>query len=356
MFYLPNFVLALSIFSALTDGYLSPNIRLIKTTDLWPLLEEHEIFQPTALVSDGDGNFFIFDDGNKIIHKFSRSYKRIKGFGVKGQGPGEFTHRVGKLAVFDRKLIALENFRKTVHFFDLTGDFLSSFVIRDIGVPHDMAIDESGLFYFTDRGFYVNREHVLLYDHDGTLLDKKLTNEHFITWAEATKKGTPREQTERVAQLLAQHYRRIAINRKREIFLGRYDKYILEKYSQDFNLLWRREMEFERQLLPYAGFYRQGTMPGALNSAEGDGAITDLKFDTHNNIFVSIGSRSSFDDFENLPLKHWIDVFDDHGNHLARLLEHDLSHSRRGYMLDIYGTRLMMLGENQLLVYNIVYE
>lgn len=357
MWCLKFLVLLMYMFAVMLNGDSSQKIRLNKVTNLWPLLEKHEIFQPAAIASDREGNFYVFDDGNKIIHKFSSSFKLLKSFGRKGQGPGEFWHGVGKLILSpDGKLVALENWRKTIHYFDLQGKFLYSFILEEIGVPYDLALDREGNHYFTDRGFYLHREHILIYDRNGKLLEKKLPDEHFITWAEVTKKGTPREQTERIAQLLAQHHRRLAINRDNEIFVGRYDKYILEKYSQNLELLWRREMEFERKFLPRAGFNRRSTMPEALNSIEGEGAIADMQFDTRNNIFVSFGLEHSFEVSENDHLQHRIDVFDNSGNHIARLLGNELPYTPRGYKLDIYKTRLMVLGQDRLLVYNIVYE
>jgi hypothetical protein len=183
-----------------------------------------------------------------------------------------------------------------------------------------------------------------------------LPDEHFITWGEVTKKGTPYEQTERIAQLLAQHHRKIEISSDTEIYIGRFDKYMLEKYSKGFKLLWRKEMGFERKILPHPGYNRRGSMPEGLIGIEGDGAIADMKLDERNNIFISVGLENSFEDSEDGHLRHWIDVFDNMGNHIARLLENELPHNQRGYKIDIYKSRLIVLGEDRLLVFNIVYD
>lgn len=343
--------------AGVAKGYSFQKITLSKIIDLWTLLEKHKIFQPTTILSDSKGNFYIFDSGNKTIYKFSASFELLKKIGHQGQGPGEFSQSIGKLLLSpDGKLVALENRRKSVHYFDLDGNFLKSLLIEEVGTPYDLALDRNGNHYFTDLGFYINREHVLVYDHNGELMARGLPDEYFITWAEATQRGTPREQTERIAQLMAQHHRKIEISRDTEIYIGRFDKYIIEKYSREFKLLWRKEMKFERKILPHAGYYRRGTMPEALNSAEGDGAIADMKLDEKNNILISVGLEKSFSDSGDQHLKHWVDVFDNAGNHLTRLLENALPHNQRGYTLDIYKTRLMVLGEDRLLVYNILYE
>lgn len=357
MSYIQFSVLSIYLFSSMINQNSSQSIKLNMVTNLWPVLEKNEIFQPTTLVSNGNGDIYVFDDGSKKIYKFSSSFELVKSFGGKGQGPGEFSQRIGKLLISpDNKLVALENRRKTIHYFDLQGNFLHSLLIEDIGTPYDLAFDPNGNLYFTDLGFYINPYHILIYDRGGTLLEKRLADEYFITWGEVTQKGTPREQAERIAHLLAQHHRKIAINRDSEIFIGRFDKYVLEKYSSNFELLWRKKMEFERKVLPHAGYNRRGTMPEALNSAEGDGAIADMKLDEKYNIFVSVGLERSFEDSDDGHIKHWIDVFDNEGNHLSRLLENELPHNQRGYRLDIFKNRLMILGEDRLLVYNIVYK
>lgn len=348
----------LTCFFVLVDNSHSlQKIKLNEVPNLWPLLEKNNIFQPTSILSDRNGNFYIFDNSSKSIYKFSASFELIKKFGQKGQGPGEFSQSVGKILLSpDDKLAVLENRRKTLHYFDLDGDFLESFLIDEVGTPDDLAIDQNGNHYFTDLGFYINRYHVLRYDRNARLTGMYLPDEYFITWGEVTKKGTPREQTERIAQLMAQHHRKIEINRNNEIYIGRFDKYILEKYSKDFKLVWRKEMKFERKVLPHAGYYRRGTMPEALNSAEGDGAIADMELDERNNIFISVGLEKSFEDSENGHLRQWIDVFDNDGNYLARLLENELPPNQRGYKIDIHKNRLIVLGEDRLLIYNIVYD
>jgi len=357
MWCLKFFRLSVCILTLVINNYAAPKIRLNKTTDLWPLLEKHEIFQPTALVSDREGNFYIFDESKKAIYKFNSSFELVKSFGHKGQGPGEFLKRVNKLLLSpDGKLVLLENWSKKVHYFDIEGNFSCSFILKEIGIPHDLAIDRSGNHYFTDRGFYLHQEHVLIYDRNGKLMEMKLPDAHFITWADVTKKGTPHEQTERIAHLQAQHYRRITINRDSEIFIGRFDQYILEKYSANFKLIWHKEMNFERKVLPYASYNRRGTMPNVLGSVAGDGAIADLKIDDKNNIWTSIGIEESENEPVDDHLRHWIDVFDTHGNHITRLLENELPHNQRGYTLDIYKARLMVLADDRLLVYNILYD
>jgi hypothetical protein len=344
-------------FTVVDNGYSLQKINLSKVSDLSPLLEKNNIFQPTSILSDRKGNFYIFDNASKSIYKFSASFGLLRKFGQKGQGPGEFSQSVGKLLLSpDDKLVVLENRRKTIHYFDLDGKFLESFLIDEVGTPYDLAIDRNGNHYFTDLGFYINRYHVLTFNRNGNLKAMNLPDEYFMTWGEATKKGTPYEQTERIAQLMAQHHRKIEIGRNDEIYIGRFDKYIFEKYSKDFKLLWRKEMKFERKVLPHAGYYRRGTMPEALNSAEGDGAIADMELDERNNIFISVGVEKSFDDSDDGHLRHWIDVFDHDGNHLARLLENELPHNQRGYQIDIHGNRLIVLGEDRLLTYNIEYH
>ena len=89
----------------------------------------------------------------------------------------------------------------------------------------------------------------------------------------------------------------------------------------------------------------------------GEGAVADIETNADNEIFVSVVTfDGSLSEEQRDELNQWIDVFDADGTHLARLLEDELPPfpSRRGYQIDVHDGRLLVLGETELWVYEII--
>jgi hypothetical protein len=94
-------------------------------------------------------------------------------------------------------------------------------------------------------------------------------------------------------------------------------------------------------------------------SGMGEGAVADIAISDDNTIFVSVGCFDGhLEEKKHDQLSHWIDVFSEEGEHMARLLEDELPPLplRRGYRIDVQGSRLLVLGGTELWVYDIVRD
>ena len=131
---------------------------------------------------------------------------------------------------------------------------------------------------------------------------------------------------------------------------------MLGKYSSDFVRAWRRELAFDPVKPPYtAEVAHMGDT--AYEAFMGEGAVADIETNADNEIFVSVGTfDGSLSEEQRDELNQWIDVFDAEGTHLARLLAGELPPfpSRRGYQIDVHDGRLLVLGETELWVYEII--
>jgi len=91
----------------------------------------------------------------------------------------------------------------------------------------------------------------------------------------------------------------------------------------------------------------------------GEGAVADIAIGDGNTIFVSLGCFDGhLEEEKHDQLSHWVDVFSDEGEHVARLFEDDLPPLpiRRGYRIDVQGSRLLVLGQTELWAYEITRD
>lgn len=352
------------------DSIHADSIRVEKVADLTETLSQNEIFEPLDVVSDTEGNFYIFDNGDKEIAVFDDAFQYQYSFGREGPGPGEFDRAVSHLLISpDDELIALERWDRTVHFFTLEGDYQDSFFIqkdldvtgapqeRGFGIPLDIAVDDQSQIHLTDRVWYYSEDQVQVFDRDGTFVESFLPQHSFIPLEEAREahSGMEEEQTH-VGRLLNERQRRIAIDGENNIVIGQRESYVLEKYTPCFEQIWRRELEFDPVKSAHAVRIVRGEEVG-YRSHMGEGAVADLAFDDEGHLYVSVGSFDGQLDRERYDeLSHWIDVFDRDGNHVARLLENELPPRplEDGYRIDVQDDRLIVLGEVGLWVYEIM--
>lgn len=111
--------------------------------------DEYYVFhKPRQIGKDGKGNFYLLDNGNFRIVKFSGDWKYLLEFGRKGQGPGEFSmftfdmdvDKLGNVYVLDSMSTRLQIFSpvgKLTGGFKLLGQRSMNFRVlnsRDIAV------------------------------------------------------------------------------------------------------------------------------------------------------------------------------------------------------------------------------
>ncbi|WP_146110098.1 hypothetical protein [Salinibacter sp. 10B] len=348
------------------------SIRAEKVLTLSDTLAKHEIFEPRALTFADDGTVYLFDDGAKRIHVFDSDFNHQFAFGREGPGPGEFERTVMRLLVSSAgELVALEKWDRTVHFFSLDGVYRDSFFIQKdlevsgtpqsqgFGIPLDVALDDKNRIYLTDRVWYYNRDKVQVFNREGEFVESFLPQDRFRTYEQVQDAhSTPKRRQERVATLMNDYQIRLDIDQSGNVIVGHRGDYVLEKYSPDFERVWRRELAFDPVKQSYAAEIAHMGSTG-YSAFMGEGAVADIETNADNEIFVSVGTfDGSLDENRRSNLNHWIDVFDADGTHLARLLEDKLPPvpSRRGYQIDVHDGRLLVLGGTELWAYRIVRE
>jgi hypothetical protein len=362
-------VLALFVNPLVADD----SLRAEKVLTLSDTLVNHEIFEPRALAIDDDGTVYLFDNGAKRIHVFDNKFNHQFAFGRDGPGPGEFDRAVTRLLVSSAgELVALEKWDRTVHFFSLDGEYLDSFFIQKdpevsgtpqsqgFGIPLDVTVDDENRIYVTDRVWYYNRDKVQVFDREGTFVESFLPQDRFRTYQEVQDAhSTPKQAQARTATLMNNHQIQLAVDEEGDILVGHRGDYVLGKYSSDFVRAWRRELAFDPVKQPYTAevAHMGGT---AYEAFMGEGAVADIETNADNEIFVSVGTfdGESLDEDRRSDLNQWIDVFDADSTHLARLLEDELPPfpRPRGYQIDVHDGRLLVLGETELWVYEIIRE
>lgn len=135
-------------------------------------IESHLTIQPDNLfydqvfsTIDDQGQIYIFDHGNKVIHVYDQTGKHIRAFGKEGNGPGELNGYFESIAAANDKLIL--NIRRTV-IFDHQGNFLAEIprVLFDA-----FEATKNGLNYY--RGIeYPSKYLIETYDFNGKLVEK----------------------------------------------------------------------------------------------------------------------------------------------------------------------------------------
>lgn len=347
-------------------------IRVEKRADLTDILERHKIFEPQDVAASDDGSIYVFDDGAKKVHVLDDTFAHQLSFGREGPGPGEFDRTVSHLLFAPGgQLVAVEKWDRTVHFFSSEGDFQDSFFIqkdprtagtpqdRGFGIPLDVAVDDDANVYLTDRVWYYSQDLVHVFDRTGRYVKGGLPQKSFETLRKAREKQGSVEQEQRyIAQMMNERQRKLAVDNNGNLVVGQRGAYVLEKYTPNFERLWRTERDFSPVKPPHAVQISHMGEKG-YRSGMGEGAVADIAISDDNTIFVSVGCFDGhLEEKKHDQLSHWIDVFSEEGEHMARLLEDELPPLplRRGYRIDVQGSRLLVLGGTELWVYDIVRD
>lgn len=122
------------------------------------------LVKPLSLVSDSNGNIYVFDSRQSKILKYSENLKFLKDYGKQGKGPGDFgTIGIGitriNLYIGDDNIIyAGDRFNKRIHCFDLDLNLINEFRLETEALPYIIPVTNG-------KGIFI------IYSESGGLLD-----------------------------------------------------------------------------------------------------------------------------------------------------------------------------------------
>jgi hypothetical protein len=121
------------------------NYRKLTLQSYFPLEadEEKEVFlrQARYMACDSESNIFVSDSQECTIWKFDVKGKFIKKMGRRGQGPGELL-APEEIMICSNSIVVHDRNNRRVHYFDLEGKFLKSFITPEWYLALDMTGDE----------------------------------------------------------------------------------------------------------------------------------------------------------------------------------------------------------------------
>ncbi len=111
----------------------------LNTTD-----ERYQLYRPSDVDVDDDGNILILDSGNYRVKKYDKDGRYLSSFGEKGNGPGEFLGAT-RLAVFpDGDILINDRAIMAVNIFDQSGRFVRR-INNEGSAPTEILALRSGL-------------------------------------------------------------------------------------------------------------------------------------------------------------------------------------------------------------------
>ena len=120
---------------------------------------EGQLFNPTGVGIDGEGNVFVVDRGNHRVQVFSPLGEFVQKFDRPGTGPGQF--QVPTSIAFDSQgnFYVSEVANHRIQRFSPSGEFLGEVAPGTLSNPHGLAFDSTGAFYVADTGNRVVRKY-----------------------------------------------------------------------------------------------------------------------------------------------------------------------------------------------------
>lgn len=115
-----------------------------------------QLFQPTNIVVDGDGNIFVSDTGNSRIVRFNSRGEFVRNFGQIGLTPGKFVRTKGLAVDRQGRLYVVDAAFENIQIFDREGNLLLFFgepgnMPGGLNMPAKVAIDYDNNDLFKDN-------------------------------------------------------------------------------------------------------------------------------------------------------------------------------------------------------------
>jgi len=117
--------------------------------------DEGELFMPSNIAVDADGNVYVSDTGNARVLKYDPRGRYAKQVGARGTSPGQFVRPKGIAVDRERQLYVVDAAFENVQIFDPDGNLLLFFggpgnVPGGINLPTKVLVDYDNVGFFSD--------------------------------------------------------------------------------------------------------------------------------------------------------------------------------------------------------------
>lgn len=133
---------------------------------LFDLTVDEGFYDEVITRSSPNGSLYLYDKGNKVVHRFSKEGKHLSSFGKEGNGPGEFSNFVVDFSASNDRLIFKNMATRAIMFFKSDGTFIKEvkqyFLIGSQIVPNGDRIE----FHFPNNELTKTLRVVLSKDGD----------------------------------------------------------------------------------------------------------------------------------------------------------------------------------------------
>lgn len=148
-----------------------------KIGDLNAVDETYQLYRPSDVAVDNDGNLLILDSGNYQVKKFDEAGQYLSSFGKKGNGPGEFLGAT-RLDVCPGGEILINDLAiRAVNIFDESGHFIRRFSVEGLSPAQVLALRSGEIAVFHVATSPLEKQGqipslISILDTDGTILRK----------------------------------------------------------------------------------------------------------------------------------------------------------------------------------------
>ena len=298
-----------------------------KIGDLETLDENFQLFNPSDVVRDNEGNVFILDSGNFRVQKYNRNGEFIKSLGRKGPGPGEFGDALYDMNLgVNNDLYIFDIMRELIHIFSTEGKYVNQVRLSESGLGY--RVFSSGELIFQNP-IPVGLPKMPLDKHILSVLDPeketaKGFGNKFKIFSNTNEADAANVLMNRVV---------FDIDNENNIFSAYTCLNVIEKYSSDLTL----ELRFDRPLN-----FKVNENP--KNGRETTDVSMSLTCDDKERIWISTANTVLDMGYNNWDSKYFnLEIFNQDGVLLGSIPQPDLGKIRiYGDMLYIIDTGIEM--------------